>query len=54
MQENREEIEYETPELVKVGAFSELTLGLMGFAWDQWGGFQVAEHSPASPIPTDR
>ncbi|MFF3277510.1 lasso RiPP family leader peptide-containing protein [Streptomyces chrestomyceticus] len=34
-----EQAEYEPPELVEAGEFSELTLGFAGYHWDGFGGF---------------
>ncbi|KEF06714.1 hypothetical protein ADK47_05160 [Streptomyces rimosus subsp. rimosus] len=37
-QEAYETVEYEAPELVEAGDFTELTLGFHGHHWDGWGG----------------
>ncbi|BDM66930.1 hypothetical protein HEK616_04170 [Streptomyces nigrescens] len=31
--------DYEAPQLVEVGDFTELTLGFTGYHWDGWAGF---------------
>ncbi|WP_107053038.1 lasso RiPP family leader peptide-containing protein [Streptomyces sp. NRRL S-337] len=31
--------DYEPPQLVEVGNFTELTLGYTGYHWDGWAGF---------------
>lgn len=39
MQEVQEQAEYEAPELVEAGDFTELTRGYAGSFWDGYGGF---------------